>query len=149
LGSGREINDLSQSHCRAHIGLTIATPTGMNARPLVLVIRGSTRDVQIEDTPFATSWLTIRTASADAGYEMARRDRPDLIALDLSTSFGNAWTICRVLRQDPRTADIPVVVLADDAHGETAAHARVAGVRAVLNHPLSADSLDLALRSTT
>jgi len=84
----------------------------------------------------------------EAGYEWAKRERPDLIALDLSTSFGNAWTICRLLKQDPRTAGIPVVVLTGETQGEMAAHARFAGVRAVLNRPLSTDSLDLALRAT-
>jgi CheY-like chemotaxis protein len=119
----------------------------MSPAPVVLVIHGSGQASIVESHPRTGSWLTIRTASAEAGYEIARRERPDVIALDLTTSLGNAWTICRLLKVDPRTSAIPVVVLGVDGRSETAAHARFAGVRAVLHHPLSSDSLDLALRS--
>ena len=83
----------------------------------------------------------------DVGYEIARQELPDLIALDLSTSFGNAWTICRLLRADPKTSGIPVVVLAGHEGSQMAAHARFAGVRAVVAGPLSVDALGLAVRN--
>jgi len=74
---------------------------------------------------------TVRTATVEAGHEMACAESPDVIAIDLSTTSSTAWTMCRVLKADPRTADIPVVILARDNNADTIAHAGYVGASIV------------------
>ena len=46
------------------------------------------------------------------------RDRPDLIMLDLNLPKIDGWEVCRRLKGDPATREIPIIML-------TAAHANV------------------------
>ncbi|MBC7105216.1 MAG: response regulator, partial [Firmicutes bacterium] len=43
--------------------------------------------------------------------EMARRLRPHLIILDVMLPGQDGLTVCRVLHHDPRTRDIPIIML--------------------------------------
>ena len=55
-----------------------------------------------------------RTLTASDGaraLELARRELPDLITLDVMLPEHDGWEVCRLLRQDPRTRRIPVVML--------------------------------------
>ena len=55
-----------------------------------------------------------RTLAASDGaraLELARRELPDLITLDVMLPEHDGWEVCRLLRQDPRTRRIPVVML--------------------------------------
>jgi signal transduction histidine kinase len=51
---------------------------------------------------------------ADEGYlglELARTRRPDLVLTDLALPGLSGWDIARMLKSDPKTAEIPVVAL--------------------------------------
>jgi phosphate regulon transcriptional regulator PhoB len=55
-----------------------------------------------------------RTLTAFDGaraLELARRELPDLITLDVMLPEHDGWEVCRFLRQDPRTRRIPIVML--------------------------------------
>jgi CheY-like chemotaxis protein len=45
------------------------------------------------------------------GLELARKERPDLILLDVMMPEVDGWTVARELAADERTRDIPVVFL--------------------------------------
>jgi CheY-like chemotaxis protein len=49
------------------------------------------------------------------GLDLARNDPPDLIFLDLNLPDMPGEEILRMLWEDPRTSDIPVVVISADA----------------------------------
>jgi DNA-binding response OmpR family regulator len=60
------------------------------------------------------------TAALDGAEALAsvKRDRPDLIMLDLNLPKIDGWEVCRQLKGDPATRAIPIIML-------TAAHANV------------------------
>ena len=45
------------------------------------------------------------------GVEMARRERPDLILMDLGLPFLDGWSAARLLKGSPDTRDIPIIAL--------------------------------------
>lgn len=47
----------------------------------------------------------------DETLEIARRDRPALILLDINMPKRNGLDVCRLLKGDPETADIKIVML--------------------------------------
>jgi len=54
------------------------------------------------------------TLEADDGRSalaLARRDRPDLIVMDLGMPGMDGWEAARRLKADPQTADIPIIAL--------------------------------------
>ncbi len=56
-------------------------------------------------------------SSGLGGLAAARTQRPDLIVLDVDLPEMDGYSVCRALKADTRTADIPVVMLTrrDDA----------------------------------
>ena len=45
------------------------------------------------------------------GVEMAQRDLPDLVLMDMSLPILNGWEATRILKADAATAGIPVIAL--------------------------------------
>ena len=82
------------------------------AQPKILVV---------DDEPNITEAIVynltqagFRTLTAHDGaraLELARRDLPDLITLDVMLPDLDGWEVCRLLRQDTRTRRIPLIML--------------------------------------
>jgi signal transduction histidine kinase/ActR/RegA family two-component response regulator len=70
------------------------------------------------------------------GLDLAREHRPDLILLDLNLPDIGGGEVMRLLRADPKTRPIPVVVISADATSEQIRRLRDAGARAYLTKPL-------------
>jgi len=45
------------------------------------------------------------------GLDMARRERPDLVLLDVMLPQKNGYDVCRELKGDPKTTHIPIIIL--------------------------------------
>ncbi|MBI4278275.1 MAG: response regulator [Armatimonadetes bacterium] len=45
------------------------------------------------------------------GLQVARRERPDLIILDIIMPLQDGFTVCEELKRDPALADVPVLML--------------------------------------
>ena len=43
--------------------------------------------------------------------ELARREKPDLILLDIMIPEMNGWEVCRCLKREPETSGIPVIMV--------------------------------------
>ena len=75
------------------------------------------------------------------GVDLARDHRPDLILLDRHLPDIAGDEVFRLLRDDPRTRNIPVIVLSADALPSRMRPLVDAGVRAYLTKPLDVRSL--------
>ena len=53
----------------------------------------------------------IGESDGKAGYERAVEDQPELILLDLDMPVMDGYETLRILKEDPKTRDIPVIVL--------------------------------------
>ncbi len=67
----------------------------------------------LEDHGLKVLWA----ADGQAGVALAREHRPDVIVLDIEMPRMGGFEACRILKEDARTADIPVVMftIRDDA----------------------------------
>ena len=54
--------------------------------------------------------------TGEEGLELAKKNKPDLILLDLMLPGINGLEVCRALRQNEETANIPVIIVS--ARGE-------------------------------
>ena len=73
------------------------------------------------------------------GVELAREHLPDLILLDLHLPDITGEEVLRRLRGEPRTRDIPVIVISADATPGTVRSLVENGARAYLTKPLDVD----------
>jgi PAS domain S-box-containing protein len=94
-------------------------PDDADAAEVVLIVDDDeeTRLV-IRRTVEAAGLTAIEAASGREAVELARRQRPDVMTLDLLMPDGDGWWVVDQLQADAATAGIPIVVVtgADGAH---------------------------------
>ena len=56
-------------------------------------------------------YSTISAKDGEEGLQMAREKKPDLIVLDLMLSGMDGYRVCEILKTNPVTKEIPVIVL--------------------------------------
>ena len=78
---------------------------------------------------------TLEAADGRTTVELARRQRPDLILMDLAMPGMDGWEAARRLKADPETADIPIIALTAFAMRGDEERARQAGCDAYLSKP--------------
>ncbi|MBC7870214.1 MAG: response regulator [Chitinophagaceae bacterium] len=62
--------------------------------------------------------------------------RPDFILLDTDLPDGDAFSICREIRNNPYTAHIPIIAISDEFSAKMTQKARECGVTATMLKPL-------------
>ena len=82
-------------------------------------------------------WTLIPALQGQLGVELAREHLPDLVLLDLHLPDIPGDEVLRRLRADPRTADVPVVVISADATARSVERLHAAGANAYLPKPLN------------
>lgn len=73
---------------------------------------------------------------ARVGIEIATREQPDLIVMDLQMPGVDGLTATRLLRADPRTEQIPIVVITASAMSEDKKRAFEAGCDGYITKPI-------------
>ena len=91
--------------------------------------------------------LTVALRGLEA-LDIARNDPPDLVLLDLHLPDLPGEEVLRMLRRDPRTEAVPVVVVSADATPGQAERLRGEGAQEHLTKPLDVRRLLEVLRDT-
>ena len=97
--------------------------TGPDERPRLLIaeddhdLAETMREVLEED--FA---VDVAENGSDA-VELARDERPDVVVMDARMPKMSGLDACRALRHDPRTADVPIIVVTGGSEPELASAA--------------------------
>ena len=92
----------------------------------------------IEDLS-TTNFVDAQTV--EEGLKMARSLRPDLVITDIHLPDGKGFDVLRGLREDDRTASIPVVALTADAMPTNMHNMELAGFDHILTKPLKIPEL--------
>ena len=82
----------------------------------------------------------------EKGCEMAVRERPDIILMDLEMPVINGWDATRRLKSEPQTRDIPVVALSAHALSGEREMALAAGCDEFDAKPIAFERLLATLR---
>jgi signal transduction histidine kinase len=81
-------------------------------------------------------YRVLEADTGEEGIEIARRERPQLILMDLQLPGLDGMEATRRLKADPRTSGIPVVALSAHAHGVDEERARAAGCAGYIAKPI-------------
>ena len=82
-----------------------------------------------------------RVMRGDDALREARERAPALVVLDVMLPDLDGFEICRRLRQDPSTRDIPIIMLTALDQDEMRARARACGVTDYMTKPFDPDRL--------
>lgn len=75
-------------------------------------------------------------ADGEAGVRMAVEEPPHLVLLDVAMPRLDGFEVCRMLRSDSRTADVPVLIFTASVVGDVEQQARAAGADGILTKPV-------------
>lgn len=107
------------------------------ARKRILVIDDQADEREIQTAMLGHLGYGVDTAGdGDAGLEMATSSPPDLVLLDIAMPRLDGFEVCRRLRSDPRTANVPVIFFTASIVGDIEERAREAGANAIMVKPL-------------
>ena len=105
---------------------------------------------QVEMYQYALEEAGFRVLAAftgESGVALARESSPDLIVLDIRLPDITGWEVCTILKRDPITARIPIVVLTAAAAPTLPQQAVDAGCSAHLLKPCYPEELTKTIRS--
>ena len=87
--------------------------------------RAGTRVLVIDDSPTIVALLkrmlqqnqyeVLEAFDAETGIEIARREIPDLVFLDIVLPGMDGFNALRTLRRDPATRDVPIIMISGNA----------------------------------
>jgi two-component system, cell cycle response regulator DivK len=104
--------------------------------PLVLVVEDDPVARDAYKAILGSFGFAVNEAGDGAtGVEMALQAVPALVIMDLELPRMDGWTATRVLKSDPRTRDVPIVVASGYAAGEAKDRAVEAGCDGYLRKP--------------
>ena len=79
---------------------------------LVLIIEDNDKNLElVRDILQAKGYGTLEAGTAEDGLEIARRQAPDLILMDIQLPGMGGIEALEVLREDPATTALPVVAI--------------------------------------
>jgi two-component system cell cycle response regulator DivK len=84
-----------------------------------------------------TSYRLREAADGEAALGMVREERPDLILMDVQLPKMSGLDVTRALRDDPATADVPIIVVTSFALSGDEQRAMAAGASAYIAKPYS------------
>jgi len=93
-----------------------------------------------------TSYKLLEAVDGEAAVTMAQATLPDLILMDVQLPKLSGLDATRQLRADPRTADIPLIVVTSFALSGDEQKAKEAGASAYLAKPFSPRELVALIR---
>ena len=105
-------------------GVEVEVPSEAHERPLVLIVDDEAAirllcrvNLRLEGVD------AIEAADGEEALELARREKPDLVLLDVMMPHLDGWQVADRLARDPATCELPIVFLsaraepADYLHG--------------------------------
>lgn len=108
----------------------------------ILIVDDVQMFIQLQKTLLSRKDFTIITArSGREALLAARRELPDLILLDLYMPDINGDTVCKELKSDETTRDIPILIITTDDTDEIRQICDEAGCDGYLTKPISKDIL--------
>ncbi len=119
----------------------------LDARPLVLVVDDNV-DIAVLVT-IHLERLGCRVITAHDGAEalaLVRERRPALIVLDVMMPLLNGYEVCKLVRMDAETREIPIVMLTARQGGGDELYGQRVGAQRYIRKPFDPEVLRTAVR---
>lgn len=110
----------------------------------------------VDDEPMARTLLRLMLVragfnvfEAEDGFdalEKVRINRPDIILLDVMMPGMDGFSVCEAIRDDPETADLPIIMLSAKTDLDSINQGLRAGATVYLTKPISPEELTRHVR---
>jgi CheY-like chemotaxis protein len=115
----------------------------MSKEPTILVVDDDPEIVSMLSTRLGKHGYKVSTASdGTKALELAKRERPDLVLLDVMMPGKSGWEVARALKQDPLTQPIKIVMLTAIGEKTNEITAPIYGADAHVDKPFEFEKLE-------
>jgi len=111
------------------------------APPLVLIVDDSATNLHVLNRILSGHYRVKAARNGPKALEIAGRDRPDLILLDVQMPGMDGTEVCRRLRQDSTTTAIPVAFVSGSGEDDERAACDAAGGSDFFTKPVEPNDL--------
>jgi two-component system cell cycle response regulator DivK len=119
----------------------------MTAKTILYVEDNEVNRRLVQDLLSLTSYRLLEAVDGESGMDMARKERPDLILMDVQLPKVSGIEATRTLRGEPATANTPIIAITSFALAGDEEKALAAGATAYMAKPYSPrDLLELIRR---
>jgi CheY-like chemotaxis protein len=110
----------------------------MNQRPRTVLVVDDQEDERVIQRAMLghLGYAVHEAADGESGLRLAHDLCPDLVLLDVAMPRMDGLSVCRALRADAVTANIPIVLFTASVTGDLDEMAREAGADAILTKPI-------------
>lgn len=103
----------------------------------ILIIDDTVANIQILNEIFHEGYKVFFATSGAAGIEVARRELPDIILLDIMMPGMDGYETCSILKSDPATESIPVIFVTAMGEVDDETKGLAAGAIDYITKPIS------------
>ena len=118
----------------------------MSARTILHVEDNEFNRKIVRDLLTRTSYRLVEAVDGEEGVQMALRERPDLVLIDIQLPKMSGLEVTRRLRTEPATAHVLIIVITSFALSGDDQRSREAGASHYLSKPYSPRELLEAIR---
>ena len=118
----------------------------MTTRTILYIEDNDVNRRLVQDLLRSTSYRLLEAPDGEAGIAMARRERPDLILMDVQLPRVSGIEATRTLRNEPATANTPIIAITSFALAGDEQKAMEAGATAYMAKPYSPRDLLALIR---
>jgi DNA-binding response OmpR family regulator len=108
----------------------------------ILIVDDEADIVQLVENRLQLSGFeTLSALDGQAGLNLARKEKPDLVILDLMLPKLDGFQVCRLLKFDVATAKIPIIIFTARTHPVDEKTAKESGADDYLAKPFDSERL--------
>ncbi|MDR3417473.1 MAG: diguanylate cyclase [Nevskia sp.] len=120
------------------MSLSAPDPAGPNGiRPRLLIVDDQPVNIQVLYQLFARDHDVFMATSGRQAIEVCRRELPDLVLLDIMMSDLDGLEVCRALKGEAATRDIPVIFVTGQESPEEETRGLAAGAVDFISKPIN------------
>ena len=113
----------------------------MTPRKIVMIEDSKAASTVLKDVLAAEGHTVLHAADGISGLALARREKPDLVLLDLLLPKLNGYDVCNALMRDNLTRHIPVLIISTLDTPESIQKTKQCGARNFMKKPYQLDDL--------
>ena len=115
--------------------------TEQESKPVVLAVDDTPENLDVVKGLLSAQYVVKAAINGMMALKIAEKKPPDLILLDIRMPNMDGYEVCRKLKANEATADIPVIFLTGESDAASAADAQAAGAAGYITKPIDPDAL--------
>ena len=110
-------------------------------RKILIIEDSKTTSVVLKEVLEAEGHTVVTAGDGVTGIALARREKPDLILLDLLLPKLNGYEVCNAIKRDNNTRHIPILVISTMDSPESIEKVKVCGAKNFMKKPYNLEDL--------